>query len=82
MLQSRQGLVRLVMQFMMAGKKIVYKLQVQMRFLFANYKDRGIEARQKVQDHPPTRPLQRSKRVQFASILIDLARSISVVARR
>ena len=52
MLQSRQGLVRLVVQFMMAGRQIVYKLQVHMRLLFANYKDRGIEARQKVQEHP------------------------------
>ena len=71
MLQLRQGLVRLVMQFMMAGIQIVYKLLVYMRFLFAGYKDGRMEARQKVHEHPPTKPLQRNKRLQSASILID-----------
>ena len=36
------------MQFMMAGTQIVYKLQVHMKFLFAAYKDSGMEALQKV----------------------------------
>ena len=70
------------MQFMMAGTQTVYKLQMHMKFFFVGYKDGGIEARQKVQEHPPTRPLQRSKKVQFASILIDSTRSICVLARR
>ena len=70
------------MQFMMAGTQFVYKLQVHMKFFFARYKDGGVEARRKVQEHSPTTPLQRSKRVQFASILIDLTRSIYVLTRR
>ena len=51
MLQSRQGLVRLAMQFMMAGIQIVHKLQVHMMFQFAVYKDGGMEVRQKVHEH-------------------------------
>ena len=47
MLQLRQGLVRLVMQFMMVGTQLVYK-----RFLFAGYKDGGMETRPKVHEHP------------------------------
>ncbi len=70
------------MQFMMAGTQIVFKLQVHKMFFFAGYKDGGMEARQKLQEHPPTRPLQRSKKVQFASILIGSTRSICVLARR
>ncbi len=70
------------MQFMMAGIQIVYKLQVHMKFFFAGYKDGGMEARPKIQEHPPTRPLQRIKKVQFASKLIDSTRSICVLARR
>ena len=82
MLQLRERLVRLEMQFMMAGIQIVYKLQVHMKFFFAGYKDVGIETLQKVQEHPPTRLLQTSKEVQFASILINLTRSICVLAHR
>ena len=82
MLQLREGLVRLVMQFMMADTQIVYKLQVYMKFLFVGYKDGKMEACQKVQEHPSTRPLQRSKKVQFASILIDSTRSICILARK
>ena len=50
---------------MMAGTQIVYKLQVHRKFLFAGYKDSGMEALQKIQEHPLTRLLQRSKKVQF-----------------
>ena len=71
MLQPRQGLVRLAMQFMMAGIQIVHKLQVHTMFQFVGYKDGGMEARQKVHEHPPTKLFKKSKRVQFASILID-----------
>ena len=63
MLQLREGLVRLVMQFMMAGAQIVYKLQVHIKFFFVSYKYDGMEVCQKVQEHPPTKPLQRSKKV-------------------
>ena len=48
MLQLREELVRLVMQFMIAGIQIVYKLEVHIKFLFTNYKDGGMEALQKV----------------------------------
>ena len=82
MLQWREGFVRLVMQFMMASTQIVYKLQIHMKFLSVGYKNGGMESRQKVQEHPQTRPLQRSKKVQFASILIDSTRSICVLARK
>ncbi len=61
--------MRLVMQSLMAG--IVHKLQVHMMFHFAGYKDDGMEARQKVHEHPSTKPLQKSKRAQFTSIFID-----------
>ena len=74
--------MRLVMQFMMADTQIMYKLQVHRRFLYAGYKDGGMEERRKVQEHPPRRLLQRSQRTQFASILIDSTRSICVLARR
>ena len=82
MLQLREGLVRLVMQFMMAGTQIVYKLQVYIKFLFGGYKDGGIEALQKVQEDLPIRLLQRSKKVQFAHILIGLTRSICMLVHR
>ena len=44
MLQSRQGLVRLVMQSMMDGIQIIHRLQVHIMFHFAGYKDDRIEA--------------------------------------
>ena len=59
------------MQFVMAGIQIVHKLQVHMMFQFVVYKDGEMRTRQKVNEHLPTKPLQKSNRVQFASILID-----------
>ena len=70
------------MQFMTASTQIVYKLQMHMMFLFAIYKDDGIEARQKVQEIPLIKLLQKHKRAQSASISIDLTRSICVLAHR
>ena len=40
------------MQFMMAGTQIVYKLQMHIMFLFAVYKDDGMQTLQRVQEHP------------------------------
>ena len=57
MLQLRQRLVRLVMQFMMAGTQIVYKLQVHMRFLFAGYKDEWNGGASKSTRAPPNKAL-------------------------
>lgn len=77
-LQSRQGLVRLLMQFIMAGTQIVYNTSC--KCLFAGYKDGGVEkyctVQYKYKSIHQQGPLQRSKRVQFASLLIDSTRSI------
>ena len=62
--------MRLAIQFMMAGMQIVHKVQMHTMFQFVSYKDGGIEARQKVHEHPPTKLIQKSKKVQFRSILI------------
>ena len=70
------------MQFMMASTEIVYKLQVYIKFLFTSYKDGGMKACQKIQEHPPTRLLQRNQKVQFASILIESTRVICVLVCR
>lgn len=45
MLQLKQGLMKLVMQFIMADIQIMYKLLVYRRFFFVGYKDGGMEAR-------------------------------------
>ena len=74
--------MKLVIQFMIADTQIVYKLQVHIKFLFTGYKYNRIEALQKVQEYLSTRLLQRSKKVQFVSILIDSTRSIYVLAHR
>ena len=70
-LQSRQGLVKLMMQFIMVGIQMVHKLQDHIMFQFVVYKDSEIEARQKVPEDPLIKLLQKSQRVQFAKILID-----------
>lgn len=63
---------------MIAGTQIVYKLKVNIRFLFASYKNDGIKTYQKVQEHLLTKPLQKNKKMQFVSILIELIRLIYI----
>lgn len=48
LLQLRDKLVKLEMQFMITGIQIVYKLQVYTKFLFAGYKNGEMEVRQKI----------------------------------
>ncbi len=62
--------MRLVTQFMMVGTRIVHKLRLYTRFQFDGYRDGGMGAHQKIHEHPPTKLLQSSRKVQFASILI------------
>ena len=56
-LQLREGLVRLVMQFMMADIQIMYKLQIHMKFFSAGYKDGGMETALKSSRAPNNKAL-------------------------
>ncbi len=69
--RSKSALVRLVTQFMMVDTRIVHKLRLYSRFQFDFYRDGGMGAYLKVHKHPPTKLLQRSRKVQFTNILID-----------
>lgn len=62
----------------MAGTKIVYKLQVHLKFLFTSFKDGRIETFSKVQKHSSIKILEKSKKVQFVGLLIDSTRLIYV----
>lgn len=52
-----ERLVKLVIQFMIAGTQIIYKLQVYIKFFFTNYRHNGIEAHQKIQKYSSIRLL-------------------------
>lgn len=68
-LQLRHGVVRPLIQFMIVGTQLAYKLQPYMKFQFGNYNDGGMEAFQKIQNHLPIKLLQKSRKVQLVSIL-------------
>ncbi len=70
------------MEFMIVGTLIVHKLRLYTRFQFDGYRDNGMGVHQKVHEHPPTKLLQRSRKVQFVSILIGLIRSTCVLDLR
>lgn len=65
MLQVKQSLVKLAIQFIMAYIQIVQKLQVYIISQFVGYKDGEIEAHQKVHKATPTKLLQKSKKVHL-----------------
>lgn len=59
----------IAVHFMIAGIKVVHKLQMHVMFQLVVCKDGGGEAQQNLHEHPLTKPSRESRRVQFASIL-------------
>ena len=70
----------LVMQFMIDDTRIVHKLRLYIRVQFDSYRENRMGTHQNIHEHPPTKPLNRSKKRAICDY-IDRLEKINICGR-